>query len=84
MNATGETRGGGSRLSRISGLFGLSCWLDWQTNQTDQTDQRDQRDAQGGYTFGMRSVLLIIKVPDRTNSKDRGCRSQGPRVHVPQ
>jgi len=35
------------------------------------------------YTFGIRSVLLIIKVPERTNRRDRGWRSQGPRVQAP-
>jgi hypothetical protein len=38
----------------------------------------------GRYTLGMRNVLLIIKVPERTNSKANGCRSHGPNVHTPQ
>ena len=46
--------------------------------------ERPERRPEGRYTLGMRSVLLIIKVPDRTNSKDNGCRSHGPMVHVPQ
>ena len=32
----------------------------------------------------MRSVLLIISVPDRTNSSASGCNSHGPIVHAPQ
>ena len=31
----------------------------------------------------MRSVLLIISVPDRTKSRTSGCRSHGPIVHAP-
>ena len=36
------------------------------------------------HIFGMRSVLLIIKLPDKTNSNAKGCSSHGPIVHVPQ
>ena len=32
----------------------------------------NQREAQGRYTLGMRIVLLIIKVPKRTNSMSKG------------
>ena len=54
--------------------------------EPDRPDRpkRPERRPEGRYTLGMRSVLLIIKVPDRTNSKDNGCRSHGPMVHVPQ
>ena len=36
------------------------------------------------YIFGIRSVLLIIKLPDKTNSNAKGWSSHGPIVHVPQ
>jgi hypothetical protein len=44
----------------------------------------NQIDAQSRYILGMRNVLLIIKLPDSTNSKDKGCTSKGPIVHMPQ
>ena len=31
----------------------------------------------------MRNVLLIINVPDATNSSESGCSSHGPSVHEP-
>ncbi|MEY4528702.1 MAG: hypothetical protein RL768_2421 [Nitrospirota bacterium] len=29
-------------------------------------------------------MVLIIKLPERTKSKDKGCKSQGPMVQTPQ
>jgi hypothetical protein len=39
--------------------------------------------APAAQIFGMRSVLLIIRLPDRANSSVKACSSHGPRVHVP-
>ena len=35
------------------------------------------------HIFGMRRVLLIMRLPDKTNSNAKGCSSHGPIVHVP-
>jgi hypothetical protein len=36
------------------------------------------------YTLGMRSVLLIIKLPDKMNGNTRGCMFHGPTLQTPQ
>lgn len=36
------------------------------------------------YILGIRSVLLIMRLPDKTNSNAKGWSSHGPIVHVPQ
>ena len=35
------------------------------------------------YGFGMRRVLLIIRLPEAMKSSDRGWNSQGPRFQAP-
>ena len=36
-----------------------------------------------GYSFGMCSVLLIIRLPERTNIRTSGCSSQEPTFQTP-
>jgi hypothetical protein len=44
---------------------------------------RRERHLDARYSFGIRSVLLIMSVPDRTNIKASGCKSHGPIGHAP-
>jgi hypothetical protein len=46
-------------------------------------DSARDRHLEARYSFGIRSVLLIMSVPDRTNSRASGCNSHGAIDHAP-